>query len=282
MKFDSICVPRPYAIAVIMPTRGRTQMLFDSIKSLILNADDVSRIQVLLAFDEDDDVGYPFYESEIKPWMEQAGVHHAAWKSPRLGYRRLHDYYNFLALQAKADWIVGWNDDARMHSPAWDSEILNYKGQFRLLAFRSNHDHPYAIFPVIPSDWINVLGHYSLHNQTDAWISQIAYALDIYQSIQSYVTHERADLVQGVAEDATYNEREYLEGDASNPADFVHPEVSRARWQDTDRLAWYLDRIGQPTRWLDVLAGRQQPFDRMLANDTKGYLKTWNLNQPTA
>ena len=282
MKFDSICVPRPYVISVIMPTRGRTEVLLNSLKSLVLNADDVSRMQILLAFDEDDSVGYPYYESTVRPWMEQVGVAHATWKSPRLGYRRLHDYYNFLAHQARADWIVGWNDDAVMSSQGWDSEIVTYTGQFKLLAFRSNHDHPYAIFPVIPVDWINVLGHYSLHNQTDAWISQIAYALDIYEPIKSYVTHERADLVAGVAQDATYQEREYLEGDASNPVDFLHPEITKLRYQDTDRLAWFLDRISQPTRWLDVLAGRQDPFDKMLANDTKGYLQTWQPNQPIA
>jgi hypothetical protein len=275
MKFDSICVPQPYAIAVIMPTRGRTEILLNSLKSLVLNADDVSRIQILLAFDEDDNIGYPYYESTVKPWMAQVGVANIVWKSPRLGYRRLHDYYNFLASQAKSDWIVGWNDDARMESQGWDSEIVKYTSQFKLLAFRSNHDHPYAIFPVIPRDWIHILGHYSLHNQTDAWISQIAYALDIYHPIDSYVVHERADLVDGVEKDATYQEREYLEGDTSNPLDFTHPEMTRIRYQDTDKLAWYLQRIGVPNTWMDVLSGKLSPFEKLLANDKKGYLKKW-------
>jgi hypothetical protein len=275
MKFDSICVPQPYAIAVIMPTRGRTEILLNSLKSLVLNADDVSRIQILLAFDEDDNIGYPYYESTVKPWMAQVGVANIVWKSPRLGYRRLHDYYNFLASQAKSDWIVGWNDDARMESQGWDSEIVKYTSQFKLLAFRSNHDHPYAIFPVIPRDWIHILGHYSLHNQTDAWISQIAYALDIYHPIDSYVIHERADLVDGVEKDATYQEREYLEGDTSNPLDFAHPEMTRLRYQDTDKLAWYLQRIGVTNTWMDVLSGKLSPFEKLLANDKKGYLKKW-------
>ena len=277
MKFDSICVPRPYAIAVIMPTRGRTEILLNSLKSLVLNADDVSRIQILLAFDEDDNIGYPYYESTVKPWMAQVGVANIVWKSPRLGYRRLHDYYNFLASQAKSDWIVGWNDDARMESQGWDSEIVKYTSQFKLLAFRSNHDHPYAIFPVIPRDWIHILGHYSLHNQTDAWISQIAYALDIYHPIDSYVIHERADLVDGVEKDATYQEREYLEGDTSNPVDFTHPEMTRLRYQDTDKLAWYLQRIGVPNTWMDVLSGKLSPFEKLLANDKKGYLRKWQI-----
>jgi hypothetical protein len=277
MKFDSICVPRPYAIAVIMPTRGRTEILLNSLKSLVLNADDVSRIQILLAFDEDDNIGYPYYESTVKPWMAQVGVANIVWKSPRLGYRRLHDYYNFLASQAKSDWIVGWNDDARMESQGWDSEIVKYTSQFKLLAFRSNHDHPYAIFPVIPRDWIHILGHYSLHNQTDAWISQIAYALDIYHPIDSYVVHERADLVDGVEKDATYQEREYLEGDTSNPVDFTHPEMTRLRYQDTDKLAWYLQRIGVPNTWMDVLSGKLSPFEKLLANDKKGYLRKWQI-----
>ena len=282
MKFDSICVPRPYSIAVIMPTRGRTEILLNSLKSLVLNADDASRIQILLAFDEDDETGFAYYRSDVQPWMESVQVAHATWRSPRLGYGRLHDYYNFLAQQARSDWIVGWNDDAVMNSPGWDTEIRSYTGQFRLLAFRSNHDHPYAIFPVIPTDWVTVLGHYSRHNQTDAWISQIAYALGIYQPIESYVIHERADLVAGVAEDATYQERQYQEGNINDPQDFVHPQNTVARYQDTDRLAWFLDRIGQPTRWLAVLAGEQNPFDLMMANDTKGYLQTWQVKAPTA
>lgn len=281
MTFDSVWVPRPYSIAVIMPTRGRTEILLKSIKSLVLNADDVSRMQILLAFDEDDAVGFSYYTTHVAPWMKAQQVAYSAWKSPRLGYGRLHDYYNFLAQQARADWIVGWNDDAVMDSPAWDTEIRSHNGKFLLLAFRSNHDHPYAIFPVIPTDWVTMLGHYSLHNQTDAWISQIAYALGIYQPINSRVIHERADLISEVVPDQTYQQREYREGNPNDPRDFLHPEMTRARYHDTDRLAWYLDRIGQPTRWLAVLAGEQKMFDLLLANDTKGYLQTWQLKRPT-
>jgi hypothetical protein len=42
--------------------------------------------------------------------------------------------------------------------------------------------------------WLDVIGHLSLHSMTDAWLSQIAYCVDIWERIDINVVHDRADL----------------------------------------------------------------------------------------
>ena len=41
-------------ISILLPTRKRTQALVRSLNSLLASADDTSRIEVLIAYDEDD------------------------------------------------------------------------------------------------------------------------------------------------------------------------------------------------------------------------------------
>jgi hypothetical protein len=275
MNFQSICTDHPYSIAVLLPTRGRTKLLEKSIRSLVDHADNVQKLQFLLAFDDDDTQSYDFFHQKILPWCVESKIAIDSYQTQRLGYAKLHEYYNFLAEESVSDWLLLWNDDSVMESDHWDSEIVSYTGQFKLLAFRSNHDHPYAIFPVIPKDWYHVCGHLSLHGQTDAWISQVGYALDLYQPIQSYVSHNRADIVEEAEEDNTFLEREYLEGNLADSKDFNNINQHLLRCKDADRIAWFLKNKGQDiSRWYNIMQGKVFMFDKLRQNDTKGYTQT--------
>ena len=53
-----------FDIAMLLATRGRTDMLDRSIRSLVDLADDVSRIQLMFAFDRDDEVGFGFFSQQ--------------------------------------------------------------------------------------------------------------------------------------------------------------------------------------------------------------------------
>ena len=44
-----------FDIAILLPTRGRAESLERSIRSLVDLADDISRVQIMFGFDDDDD-----------------------------------------------------------------------------------------------------------------------------------------------------------------------------------------------------------------------------------
>ena len=194
----------------------------------------------------------------------------------RLGYANLPKYMETLALNSKGAWFIVWNDDALMESQDWDKEIVSYTGQFKLLAFKDNHNkHPYSIFPIVPRDWVVLFGTISPQQAIDAWVSQVAYVVDCFQRIEATVTHDRHDLT-GNNNDTTYAEREFLEGDPTNPKDAFHPDMITLKQQYVEKVVWFLKCIGQDTgRWAKVLRKEVEPFALMHANDPNKHLGTF-------
>lgn len=267
-----------YKIAVLLPTRGRTAALDRSLIGLLEKAGDLDSIQVLLGLDNDDTVGIEHFQNELEPKLDAMGVHYTAMSFEPMGYSRLHDYVNTLAQASSADWMFFWNDDAVMDSDNWDLEIEKYTGQFKLLAVHTHNDHPYSIFPIVPREWLDLIGHLSLHSMNDAWLSQNAYCVDIYQRIDVHVTHDRADLT-GNNLDSTYKQRELLEGNPSNPRDFHHPTQTMKRMQECDQLDEYLKSRGasSPTFWDRVKLQQQDPWERLRANDTNNQMRQFKI-----
>ena len=152
-----------------------------------------------------------------------------------------------------------------MVTQGWDDVIASYTGQFKLLAPRDNHDgHPYAIFPIVPKDWFMLMGHLSQNAQNDAWLSHIAYMLDIFQRIDVEFIHDRADIT-GNNDDETFQNRKYMEGNPDDPRDFGHADMQKARVSSAYKIAWFLEKIGQRSTWWDaVVAGTQNPFEKMV------------------
>lgn len=252
-------------ISVLLPTRGRTDVLKKSLESLINSASDPSRLEILLGLDDDDEDIRPFIEKEIAPFMQEKGVECRANIFEPLGYKKLNIYVNTLASSATGQWIFFWNDDAIMETQGWDDIIESKNGEFKLFAPHDNHNgHPYAILPILPMDWFRLMDHLSLNAQNDAWLSHIAYMLDIFERIDITFLHDRADLT-GNNDDDTFKAREYAEGNPDDPADFSHTDMQNQRVRTAYKIAWFLDRIGQHSDWWDkVVAGEQDPFEKMI------------------
>jgi len=104
-------------ISVLCATRGRPAMIMESIKSMIDTADDPDGIEFLLAIDDDDQITIDYVQSDIVPYFEKHDYDLYAFVQPRLGYARLNEYYNQLAGESHGEWLIVWNDDARMESP---------------------------------------------------------------------------------------------------------------------------------------------------------------------
>lgn len=249
-------------ISVLLPTRGRTTLLEESIMSLLDLAAHPDRIEILLMFDDDDQQAFDWFQDNLAPQIDKTGSNFRVWQTPRLGYEYLHKYVNFLAGQAQAPWLVFWNDDAKMLTKHWDKEITAVDG-FYVLRMPTHNEHPYAIFPILPMEWYNLFGYLSCHQLSDAWISQIAYLLDIVKNIPVKVLHDRHDLT-GNNKDDTFEERVILEGKPNDPRDFNHEDQRRLRFNDAAKLAKWLEEQGRDMSWFtNVSAGKQNPWDKM-------------------
>jgi hypothetical protein len=256
-----------YSIAVLLPTRGRTDPLTRSVTSLFESCADKSKIKLVLAFDNDDTIGLEHFEKHVQPWLDDHDVDYTAVGFDRLGYACLNRYYNELARHADADWYFVWNDDAVMKTQDWDQVIEKYTGQFRLLKIHTHNEHPYSIFPIVPGSWYKLFDHFSRHQMIDAELSQIAYMLDIIEIIDIHASHERADLV-GKQEDKTDQERIRFEGNPMNSYDFHNRVVTERRIKDTEVVAQHMESLGMDTSWWQqVKNGKQDPWEKLRIND---------------
>lgn len=265
--------PSESVISVLLPTRGRRDVLKTSIESLVNKANQPSRLEILFGIDEDDEGLSDYIKDELAPFFNKHSIEARASVFKPLGYENLHIYVNTLAGAATGEWLFFWNDDCLMDSQGWDDVIREHDGEFKLLAPKDNHDgHPYAILPIIPKDWFILMGHLSQNAQNDAWLSHIAYMLDIFERIDFNFTHDRADIT-GNNDDETFKNRKYMEGNPSDPKDFGHQDMQNARVSSASKIAWYLDKTNQGdlTWWNAVKEGTQDPFEKMIwADGVKG------------
>jgi hypothetical protein len=257
-----------FDIAILLPTRGRAELLDRSLRSLITLAKDQDRIQLMLGFDNDDNIGLEHFKKSVRPWLDDNDVNYTAMKFEPMGYIRLNEYANLLAKNSDAKWLIFWNDDAVIESQDWDEEIMKWDGQFKCLAFDTHHHHPYSIFPIIPREWLDVLGYLSPHQISDGWISQMSYILDIMQRTDIKVFHDRHDLT-GNNKDDTFLNRPMLENNPMDPRDFHHINNNQRRQDDCVKIAEYLEKErGQDmTFFKNVLDGIQDPWEKLKAND---------------
>ena len=256
-----------YSIAILLPTRGRTDALSRSVMSLINRALDVEKLQLMLGFDDDDTIGIEHFQNELEPWLIEKKVNYEAISFERMGYTRLNEYVNALARESDADWLFFWNDDAMMDTAGWDRVIAKHTGEFKCLSVHTHNDHPYSIFPIVPREWLDLLGYLSPHQISDAWLSQQAYLLDIFERIPIWATHDRHDLT-GNNGDETFENRPMLEGNPADPRDFHSIGWNNLRMVDTEKLAMYMRSQGLGTEWWEnVKTGKQNPWEKLAEND---------------
>ena len=252
-------------ISILLPTRGRTELLRKSLNTLVSKASNPERLEILFGVDEDDQGVIDFIKEEIAEDLKKVGIEARASIFKPLGYENLHIYVNTLAGAASGDWMFFWNDDCLMVSDGWDEVIDQYNGQFKLLGPKDNHNgHPYAILPIVPRDWFILMGHLSQNTQNDAWLSHIAYMLDIFERVDFEFIHDRADIT-GNNDDETFQNRKYMEGNPNDPKDFGHTDMQNARVNSAHKIAWFLDKMGTPSEfWENVKEGKQDPFEKMI------------------
>jgi hypothetical protein len=264
-----------YKISLLLPTRGRKTALRRSILSTINCADNIDSFQIMIGFDNDDTETIDYFVKELQPELDELGANYQAHVFAPMGYIRLNEYVNGLAKHSNADWLVFWNDDAVMETAGWDTVIASHTGEFKVLAFSTHNNHPYSIFPIVPREWSDLLGYLSPHQISDAWISQQAYCLDIWQRIAVDVTHDRFDLT-GNNKDEIFEKRPMLEGNPSDPRDFHNKIWHTRRIEDLNKLAAYMESRGLSIEFTKaIFAGKQDPWEKLKANDVNNHMAQW-------
>ena len=261
---------RKYSIAVMLATHKRTDALSRSVFSLLDRTKNLDRIQIIFGIDDNDNIGTDHFVNVIQPDLDRRGVDYLALSFEPLGYLGLNQYYNRMADEADADWLMVWCDDAIMETQDWDERVSECTGEFKLLKAHAHNEHPYAVFPIIPAEWREVTGYFAQHQMLDAEVSQMAYMLDVMKIIEITITHDRADLT-GNNKDETNEKKVMLEGNPNNPLDFHYPKLRNGRLDDTEKIAQYMKSKGFDTSWWEgVKAGKNNPFELMEANDPNG------------
>lgn len=260
-----------YHTAVLLPTRGRTTGLTDSVTTIVDRAANPERMQIVFGFDDDDTVGLEHFEGVIQPYLDDHEIAYEAKAFTSMGYDGLNVYYNHLAQAADADWLFIWNDDATMETPDWDKVVAGYTGQFKILKVHTHNEHPYSIFPVVPRLWFDTLGLLSRHQMIDAEISQNAYMLDMMEIVDIHVRHEQSDLTG--QHDATSRRKNRFEGNPNDPRDFHFVTTARQRIADCKTLNDLRRSLGLDTSFLErILEGKQDPWEKLKANDINGHM----------
>ena len=153
-----------------------------------------------------------------------------------------------------------FNDDAIMKTKNWDDKIMDFEDEFCLLRFKEQTGHPYSIFPCFPQKWFYLLDHISLHGQNDAWLSEIAYMLNIMRDVDINVIHDRADIT-GNNNDETFRLRKYNEGNPEQKGDLHHIDMVRLRYKAALKINWLLGLMGQPNEFIiKNLENKSDPF----------------------
>jgi hypothetical protein len=207
-------------ISVLLPSRGRTRALAESIATLLDLADKPGSVEILVAADPDDE---PTWQADL-PW--QASI----WTAPeRYGYPRLHEYVNQLAARADGEWLMLWNDDARMLTEGWDALV---EAEPDGVLWPHSNDIPTCnTFPIWPRAWTDHLGHVSLSPHCDSWIQYLGQTIGRHERVDVEILHDRADLTGG-HDDQT--RAESLAG--YRTADYGSPAMEAARAADVDAL----------------------------------------------
>lgn len=218
-------------ISVLLPSRGRPTALRDTITGLRQHADQPDRIEILVAVDPDD--------PDTSLAAADLNVDHL-WPAPsRYGYHQLHRYINALAIQASGDWLMLWNDDARIRTTGWDSII--HQQNPGVLWPHSNDVPGCNTFPIWPRAWTAALGHVSLSPHCDSWIQHLGETLGQQQRIPVGILHDRADLTGG-HDDQTRAES----ANGYRTSDYHSPAMQDARHCDINNLRLYLADTATP------------------------------------
>lgn len=164
-------------ISVLVPSRGRPELLQESIDSL-----GVGDFEILAYVDNDDPC--------LSEYMKVPTTYTLVGK--RHGYPGLNHYINDLCKIATGDWLFLWNDDALMKTPDWWKKVPE-TDKPEVINFDANPLN--NLFPLVSRQVYETLGHFSLSPHNDSWVQDIANQVGIHTHVPGVeIYHRRMEL----------------------------------------------------------------------------------------
>jgi len=244
--------------SVLLPTRGRKELLLKSIQSLLEQADTPDQIEVLLGMDNDDTDSVEYVKSVILPRYSNIKL----YMFPSYGYGKLNIYANSLAALSVGNWIMLWNDDAFIRTPHWDTVIDKYDNHpMPLLRMQvEKMSHPFALFPIVKRKWFETVGTLSSYSHIDRFIYNVNSNIDWQNKhlwvvdVPVNVLHDRYDIT-GNNNDETFQRAitSYNEGQPDNPCSDDYQPSFTAVLTSTNKLIHYINtELGGNMRYLPI------------------------------
>ncbi len=174
------------SIALLLPTRGRPNGLRRAISTAVNTAADPDSLSFMFRTDDDDVPAAEIIQHESVP-----SILYREFRGPRLGYARLFEIYNQLALAAHGDRVLLWNDDIEMVTPHWDA-LLNDSTRPEVQCLRRNiYEVADNTISCIDKRIVAALGGVSRHTYTDTWIGDVAAAAGVlrFRNDVAFVHH---------------------------------------------------------------------------------------------
>ena len=151
---------------IMFPTRERPDLLKDLLDSILKTTSNTEDIEVLIAYDNDDEVTKKFIAA-YKCWSKWVN-----WVECARSLNFSRDYYNRMAKMATGEYFIICNDDAIFETQNWDvlaeQEILRRSGgrdsvfmgwiEDGLGQYRAQGFSDYCCFPMIGRDGYEALG----------------------------------------------------------------------------------------------------------------------------
>lgn len=179
-----------YRISVLLPTRKRPNGLRAAVTTLMDLASRPEQVEYVFATDTDDASVFEILKTNVGSIFAEGQAHEM--RTERLGYHRMHDYYNELAARAKGELLFIWNDDTEMQTKGWDELLLAAIEPKRpLVQFmrRNSYDKADETFPVVDRRIFEAVGHLANHCYVDLWLGRVSAAAGVMHLRNDVVFH---------------------------------------------------------------------------------------------
>lgn len=192
-------------VSIILPTRGRSKGLCESVDSLYSLAKDAANIEFCFRIDIDDIETINTVNNLSKLLSCSIVI------APRgKGYLDSHKFFNQLATVARGDWLFGFNDDATMLTQDWDQVLLEadpwkvpkWAGNENicLLAPKVTQRDVSFEFPFVRRKMHDILGRFSPIYAQDAYLYRLMatiHAAVVFPQIEiSHVINDLDDVTK--------------------------------------------------------------------------------------
>ena len=259
--------------SVLIPTRGRTDVLYRGVDSVINNAQDLSNIELIFRFDEDDidtlnhcmnyyqieeksnksiTDDFKWGKSEFKVIDAISKKDNVSMKfiiGKRHGYVLLNRYYDEMCYISTGEYLLIWTDDMILLNndeyAGWDLLVNDGRGQIYLFTFDWADGYP----RVVPRKFYELNNRLSPNVLDDRYWIEVMKTVDIHVGLNWKADHHcqwdnNEPLFQGKDATASDGRGEFIKHRRGSVGD---------EWQfydikDLNRIKQYLDENPNHTK----------------------------------